>query len=210
MDPGALDALQADPPSVSSSGKDSSSPVHRPAAPRKATHPAPVAPASHGVGDVSKLPSSTAHPAVPVAAGTPGKPEIPPALNVPLRPTTLPVLPVPNPDGGQASDLTNGVRVVFKNGDAQLSAPAIARLQALGQHEAAASGGQITIMAFALGHPEDPSTPRRLALSRALAIRAVLLHENLPSSRVLVQAMGPQGDSSLPADRADVTVAAPR
>ena len=62
---------------------------------------------------------------------------------------------------------------------------------------------------MAPGTEEDPSTPRRLSLARALAVRSVLITEGIASPRIYVKAMGanPQALSGGPPDRADVTVA---
>ena len=40
------------------------------------------------------------------------------------------------------------------------------------------------VMAYAAGTPEDPSTPRRLSLSRALAVRRVLMADGVASARI--------------------------
>ena len=61
-------------------------------------------------------------------------------------------------------------------------------------------------MAYAAGSAEDPSTPRRLSLARALAARAVLLHEGVASTRIYVRALGASGSGAagLPPDRVEV------
>ena len=61
----------------------------------------------------------------------------------------------------------------------------------------------IDVVATAAGSADDPSTPRRLSLSRALAVRAVLINEGIPSTRIYPRALGPNiGDG--PPDRVDV------
>jgi outer membrane protein OmpA-like peptidoglycan-associated protein len=64
------------------------------------------------------------------------------------------------------------------------------------------------VSAFAAGTPEDPSTARRVALSRALAVRSVLIAEGVPSARIYVKALGASSPTAAegPADRVDVTV----
>ena len=52
-----------------------------------------------------------------------------------------------------------------------------------------------TVPAFAAGVPDDPSTPRRLSLSRALAVRGILLGQGIASTAVLVRSQG----ASMPA-----------
>jgi hypothetical protein len=52
--------------------------------------------------------------------------------------------------------------------------------------------------------PEDPSTARRLSLGRALAARAVLINEGIPSTRIYPRALGATGGDT-DRDRVDVT-----
>jgi outer membrane protein OmpA-like peptidoglycan-associated protein len=61
------------------------------------------------------------------------------------------------------------------------------------------------VQAYAPGTPDDPSTARRMSLSRAMAIRSALIAEGVPSARIFVRALGAQHGNG-PADRADVTV----
>jgi len=48
----------------------------------------------------------------------------------------------------------------------------------------------LNVLAYAAGNADDPSTPRRLSLSRALAARAVLISEGIVSTRIYVRALG--------------------
>jgi outer membrane protein OmpA-like peptidoglycan-associated protein len=65
-----------------------------------------------------------------------------------------------------------------------------------------------TVTTYAAGVPEDPSTPRRLSLSRALTVRSVLISQGVPSVRIFVKAFGPAspGFADGPPDRADIVV----
>jgi len=60
-------------------------------------------------------------------------------------------------------------------------------------------------VAYAAGRPEDPSTARRLSLSRALAVRAALMADGISSNRIYVRALGAQASDG-PADRVDISV----
>ena len=60
-------------------------------------------------------------------------------------------------------------------------------------------------MAYAAGTPEDPSTARRLSLSRALAVRSALMADGVTSSRIYVRALGATGGDEAP-DRVDLAV----
>ena len=55
------------------------------------------------------------------------------------------------------------------------------------------------------GTPEDPSTARRLSLSRALAVRSALMADGVASSRIYVRALGATGGDEAP-DRVDLAV----
>ena len=69
----------------------------------------------------------------------------------------------------------------------------------------------LTLSAFAPGTPDDPSTARRLSLSRALAARSLLIAEGLPSPRITVRSLGASepGFSAGPPDRVDLVVSSP-
>ncbi|HEY4173555.1 MAG TPA: OmpA family protein, partial [Rhodopila sp.] len=61
------------------------------------------------------------------------------------------------------------------------------------------------VLAYAPGKADDPSTARRVSLSRAMAVRSALVADGVPSARIFVRALGEQfGDG--PADRADISV----
>ena len=61
----------------------------------------------------------------------------------------------------------------------------------------------VNLVATAAGTADDPSTPRRLSLSRALAARSVLVNEGIASTRIYVRALGTNGPEG-PADRVDL------
>ncbi len=61
------------------------------------------------------------------------------------------------------------------------------------------------VVAYAAGTPEDPSTARRLSLSRALAVRSALMADGIGSSRIYVRALGATGGDAAP-DRVDLAV----
>ena len=49
------------------------------------------------------------------------------------------------------------------------------------------------VVAYAAGTPDDPSTARRLSLSRALAVRSALMADGVGSARIYVRALGAAG-----------------
>lgn len=188
VDPGALDALQA---------------------PAAETVPRP---SSHVQPHVTRAP--TTRPAQKPAATRPALPSAPPAIAVIPPPTTVPTRPaalaapasvVPNAPGGASLD-KGGMRVTFGPGRSDLSPETAAALHRLAAGTGAGGQDVITVSAYAAGSPEDPSMPRRLSLSRGLAIRSVLMADGIPSPRIIVRAMGSDGVS--PADRVDIVAAA--
>lgn len=180
MDPAALDAL---------------TPTPKPETPRMVPLHHPSAPA-------------TKSPALPSAA--PPAITIPPPVAVPLRPTPPPPpIPLNAKAAGTAGSIPGGVRITFGAGSSQLNPTTLAAIRAIAAKITADADANVNVSAYAAGTPEDPSTPRRLSLSRALAVRAVLIHEGIPSPRIFVRAMGMPEPGTL-ADRVDVTLAGKR
>jgi outer membrane protein OmpA-like peptidoglycan-associated protein len=114
---------------------------------------------------------------------------------------------------GAATPVPGGLRVTFGTGRADLNPTTEAAIRALvrgGANVTAASDtASFTITTFAPGTPEDPSTPRRLSLSRALTVRSVLISQGVASVRIYVRAFGPAslGFADGPPDRADIAIA---
>jgi outer membrane protein OmpA-like peptidoglycan-associated protein len=143
---------------------------------------------------------------VPLTAPPP--PVLPPPLVVPTRPPAPPSPAPVAPDApGTVEQIRSGERITFGDGRADLNPTTEAALRTLAR--GAPAGADFSVSAFAPGTPEDPSTPRRLSLSRAVTVRSVLIAEGIPSIRIYVKALGAgPGLSDGPADRVDVTVAA--
>jgi outer membrane protein OmpA-like peptidoglycan-associated protein len=107
---------------------------------------------------------------------------------------------------GDVSAIPGGLRITFGAGKSDMSPATVAALNKLGEAVAPSETAALNIYAYAAGAPDDPSTPRRLSLSRALAARAVLMSDNIASTRIYVHAMGGT-PSPGPADRVDVQLA---
>jgi outer membrane protein OmpA-like peptidoglycan-associated protein len=187
------------------------------AKPRAASHPSaptPKHPAPQG-----------AHPATEGKTTAPAKPTAPPAPTVPTAPPPAPVLPPPiavparpiapppplavMPDApGEVERSAAGLRVTFGGGRADLNAATASAVRDLAH--SAAEGSSFNVTAYAAGTPDDPSSTRRLSLSRALAVRGILIAEGIPSVRIYVKALGAASPSIAegPADRVDVAVPA--
>lgn len=192
VDPGALDQL-VPPPPVKPTTK--SAPAKK-AATKPTTKP------------VAKAVPKPTPPPPPVPKVAPPVPALPPPIVVPARPIPPPP-PVPvKPDAkGEVSNLPpNGVRVTFGADSPDLNPATDQALRTVAH--AAPPTSTLTVTAYAGGTPDDPSTPRRLSLSRALAARAVLITEGVASVRIFVRALGAGAPAQAegPPDRVDVTL----
>lgn len=202
VNPGALDQLAPPPPG--------SAPAETPA-PSRPTHSRtrPLRTSRTPTHPVAKPPPRPALPAVPSAAPPP--PVLPPPIVVPTRPAPpAPPVPVGKDAPGAATYEQGGMRVTFGVGRADMNPASVAAVQALAHNPTPIAQPTYSITAFAGGNGDDPSTPRRLALDRALAIRSILMGQGIPSERIFVKAMGPPppGDTVTP-DRVDIAIAAP-
>ena len=77
------------------------------------------------------------------------------------------------------------------------------------RHDAPADAS-FSVSGYAPGMPEDPSTPRRLSLSRVLTVRSLLIAQGIASSRIYPKALGASAPDLAqgPADRADLVATA--
>jgi len=180
----------------------------RPAAPKPAlpTGGTPHRPAPAQPGQAA-IPVPPRPPAVPVAP--PAIAAIPPAVAVPVaRPPAPPPVPVAEDAPGEASPIPGGIRVTFGATRADLNAVTEPALRTFARTLRDNEQATVNLVATAAGSADDPSTPRRLSLSRALAARAVLVNEGVASTRIYVRALGANGPAG-PADRVDLTTAGP-
>ena len=99
------------------------------------------------------------------------------------------------------------MRITFGAERADLNPATVKTLRDFAEQQVDQSLTSINIYAYAAGSPDDPSTPRRLSLERALAARAVLMAAGIPSPRIYPRALGPLGGDALP-DRVDVVAGA--
>ena len=179
----------------------------QPAAPPPAkpapARPAPAKPAPHPAAPVPPAP-----PPVRVPPAPPPLPVLPPPVVVPTRPPAPPPpIPIAADAPGLVEQIPDGQRITFGDGRADLNPATESALRTLAH--AAPADASFTIAAFAPDIPDDPSTPRRLSLSRALAVRSVLIAEGIASERIYVKALGGgPGIAAGPVNRADVTTAA--
>lgn len=177
-------------------------PQPRPRPQRTAKPSPPPAPAPE-----TKPAAAAKPPAVPVTP--PAILALPPPVAVPLaHPPSDPVVVVTDDAPGDASRIERGVRVTFGPDRVDLNPATIAALRAFARESLEQSGSSINVFAYAAGNQDDPSTPRRLSLARALAARAVLMQAGIASPRIYPRALGPAGGEIDP-DRVDVFTGAP-
>jgi outer membrane protein OmpA-like peptidoglycan-associated protein len=185
--------------------------------------PAPAAPAATTPKATTPPPeTATTAPAAPAPAPTP-VPPAPPAATLPNAPppnvalapiappppTEQPAPPPPPPVSSTSSSAATatgaGLRVTFGGGEADLSPTSADAIKKLVQTAPSGDGTTFNVVAYAAGTPEDPSTARRLSLSRALAVRSALMADGVTSTHIYVRALGaPEGDAT--PDRVDVAV----
>jgi outer membrane protein OmpA-like peptidoglycan-associated protein len=160
-----------------------------------ATAAAPAAPSSQAVA---------AQPAMPAAA--PQTASIAPIA--PPPPTSAappPAPPVSDKAQTNAESTPSGLRVTFSAGQSDLSAESVDSIKKLIAGTPMTDMTSYNVLAYAPGSPDDPSTARRVSLSRAMAVRSALIADGVSSARIYVRALGAQyGDG--PADRVDVSV----
>lgn len=213
-----LHALQAlpDNPAPRHSSRASQAPTRAVQAPvasqdkQAAASPAPPASAASPVASISGAKQATP------AAPQPALPE-----NVPATASINPIVP-PEPQPGAApppppvSDkaattaeaTTVGLRLTFAPEQSDLSPASIGSIKQLTAKAPSSDETTFNVMAYAPGKKDDPSTARRVSLSRAMAVRSALVADGVPSARIFVRALGEQyGDG--PPDRVDIDVTGP-
>ena len=166
--------------------------------------PATVAPAEKPPG--APKPPRYSRPNEPVTLAPTSPPAAvlaPPPPLPPVKPLPPPAIPVAPDATGEATTIPGGVRITFAPGKADLNPATEAALRALGKTIAADPTAVVNVYAYAAGTTDDPSTPRRVSLSRALAARAVLMSEGIASTRIYPRALG-NTPSAGPPDRVDV------
>ena len=163
-----------------------------------------------------------AHGASPSPAGgrltAPKMPVAPPVHPVILPPTfAMPAHPPPPPPPipvladaiGGTIPIAGGGRITFGTGASDLNPVTLAAVQAVARRAVADPTLVVEITAWAPGTVDDPSSARRLSLDRALAVRAVMIHEGVLSDRIRAVAKGSLEIGPWPADRADFVAEPP-
>jgi outer membrane protein OmpA-like peptidoglycan-associated protein len=199
----ALDALR--PVQKAPSRRAPAKPAQQPLAstqPNKPPPQEPVASTGAAASQETPAPSQPSLPAAPppTIALAP-VPEPPPSVQAPPPPPP----PISDTSTSAASATGAGLRVTFGPEEADLSPSSAAAIQNLVRTAPQGDNVSVNVTAYAAGTPEDPSTARRLSLSRALAVRSALIANGLSSARIYVRALGAQAGEG-PADRVDLSL----
>ena len=187
------------------------------------TKPAPASPAAKAHAGSSTRPAHAAkHPVRPTPARSPGQvrmPVAPPAYPVLAPPPFVipahaapppPPVPVRADAPGNATPIAGGIRITFGAGVSDLNPGTLASIRTVAAQAIANPAETIGITAWAPGAADDPSTPRRLSLERALAVRAVLINAGMASERIRALAKGPTDASGGALNRADLLISVPK
>jgi outer membrane protein OmpA-like peptidoglycan-associated protein len=169
--------------------------------------PPEAAPTASAAASGSAAPS----PSAPVAP--PALPQTVPqtALITPIAPalpgaeSTPPPPPVSEKSATNAAPTVSGLRVTFASGQSELSPESVAAIKQFASGPTTGETSSFNVLAYAPGSPDDPSTARRVSLSRAMAVRSALVADGVPSARIYVRALGAQSGDG-PPDRVDVNV----
>jgi outer membrane protein OmpA-like peptidoglycan-associated protein len=98
------------------------------------------------------------------------------------------------------------VRLVFDPDQTALTPEEEAAIKDLAHAIPAPENSSVNVLAYAAGKPDDPSTARRLSLSRGMAVRSILVASGVPSAQIYVRALGASAADG-PADQVDLIVA---
>jgi outer membrane protein OmpA-like peptidoglycan-associated protein len=125
-------------------------------------------------------------------------------------PPPPPPVPVKNDAAGTATALPGNLeRITFGPGSSELNPATVAAIRQIASAAIANPALLITITAWAAGNNDDPSTPRRISLDRALAARAVLINAGIVSERIHALAKGFSDPGTGPIDRVDIVANIP-
>jgi outer membrane protein OmpA-like peptidoglycan-associated protein len=197
----ALQALPEHPAAGKAISRPASAPASAPAATAKlATSAKPAAPPAVTPG--------TPQPALP--EGVPDTASINPVA--PVEPPAGTAPPPPPPVSDKAATTveatTLGLRLIFNAEQSDLNPDSVGSIKELAAKAPAGDETTFNVKAYSPGKPDDPSTARRISLSRAMAVRAALIADGVQSARIFVRALGEQYGEG-PPNRVDIDVTGP-
>lgn len=181
---------------------------------------------THSTGRAQSTPTAHQSPAPPPQPQTPSgythslevpptaPPQVviaPPFTPIPTHPAVPPdeVKPVPAAHSHAEMRPDQGMRVQFAPTSSDMDSATIEALQTFGAQAASHPEKRLILHSFAVLPGDDLSMPRRIALSRALAVRSILIRSGVATTRIYPLAHGrPEATDHEPADRLDITVEA--
>ena len=189
--------------------------LHRPRpphdAPQSATSSATTAATPAAAPPATTVPNTAAPTPAPPAATLPTAPPATVALAPivpppePAQAAPAPAPPISDSATSAATATGHGLRVTFGTDEADLSPSSASAIHDFVQSAPSGDSASYNVVAYAAGTPEDPSTARRLSLSRALAVRSALMADGISSTHIYVRALGATAGDATP-DRVDVAV----
>jgi outer membrane protein OmpA-like peptidoglycan-associated protein len=96
-------------------------------------------------------------------------------------------------------------RLLFGKESAKLSPAAKGKLGPIAEKMVKQSEARLVIYAYAAGDGSNPSDVRRLSLSRALAVRRLIMGRGIPATRTEIRALGARAGGG-PLDRVDLVL----
>ncbi len=169
--------------------------------PAPAPEPAPLTPV---IAEPLPEPVIVEPVAAPAAMPEPvPEPVAAPAPEPVATPAPEPVVAALTPDAAPMSDET--LSIPFAGGSSELPGGAERNLRAIADQLAANDSLRAQVKAYADGSTGSASTARRLSLSRALAVRSILIELGVRSTRIDVRALGDRNEGGAP-DRVDILV----
>ena len=180
-----------------------------PPKPKTAAKPQPAAPAAPAAAEAAApAPPEAAAPAPP-----PPPPPPPPTTTVPVaRAEVAPKAPKASIEqaartpGAMTLEPGSSLKLTFTADAAKLSEPVQGELIALAAGLRDRDELRVQLLAYAGGESLSSSKARRLSLSRALAVRSLLIDNGVRSTRIDVRALGNKTTEE-PVNRVDVIVA---
>jgi outer membrane protein OmpA-like peptidoglycan-associated protein len=174
---------------------------------RGSSHSAPAA--DHG-GKAAAAPApapvtAVAPPAATLPTAAPPAVQLPPGPPPRVATEPPPKPPIAADAGGDAMPMADGLRIIFLPSRFDLSPDTSDALHHFAAMLPRSDNVTLDVRAYAAAVPDDPSAARRLSLSRSLAIRAALMTEGIPSTRIFLRALGANAGNG-PADRCDVLI----
>jgi outer membrane protein OmpA-like peptidoglycan-associated protein len=156
-------------------------------------------------GPVTATAPAVAPPAATLPTAAPPPVVLPPNPPRPVATEPPPKPPIAADAGGDAMPMADGLRIIFLPSRFDLSPDTSDALHHFAAMLPRSDNVTLDVRAYAAAVPDDPSAARRLSLSRSLAIRAALMNEGIPSTRIFLRALGANAGAG-PADRCDVLI----